>query len=299
MSSKVRNLLRAPDLQPLLDAGDQGFRAPDGQHFPILDGIIGLLREADRVADLGDGGFYDDHPFGESESLDMREVEAGVEPELKGLLHGYAKTAAILDVGCGAGRISNYLGLAGYENLVSLDFSLASLRQVRERTTNTCIWGNNLHLPFADGAFELVITSGVAHHTPEPHRAIEECIRVLEPGGRLYLRVYNRRSFYRYVHSTYGALLRQLYAKRTWRWAGELLGFALFRWVRRALYARPYRPSHILRGKFGNLFLKPMVYFFDRGELESLLAKHAMTIESRSQQGATHRMHCYVARRPA
>lgn len=40
-------------------------------------------------------------------------------------------------------------------------------------------------LPFADGAFDLVIHSDTLEHVPHPVRALEECRRVLAPGGRL------------------------------------------------------------------------------------------------------------------
>ena len=96
-------------------------------------------------------------------------------------------------------------------------------------------------------AFDLVISSGVAHHTPDPRRAVEECARVLAPGGRLYLRVYNRHSLYRWVYGTYGALLRALYARRATRFLGEWSGFRGYRWWRRRVFSRPDADERIVR----------------------------------------------------
>ncbi|WP_082012309.1 class I SAM-dependent methyltransferase [Belnapia sp. F-4-1] len=44
----------------------------------------------------------------------------------------------------------------------------------------------DLHdLPFADGSFDLVVHSDTIEHVAVPVRALEECRRVLAPGGRL------------------------------------------------------------------------------------------------------------------
>src|ERR1700739_1947739 len=40
-------------------------------------------------------------------------------------------------------------------------------------------------LPFADESFDLVFGHAVLHHIPDRERAMEECARVLSPGGRI------------------------------------------------------------------------------------------------------------------
>lgn len=296
-SARVRAALRTPDLDILRDDAT-GFVAPGGGRFPIVDGILCLLPEAERGADLGDGRFYDRHPFGEAARTDPDAVAAGVEGELRELLREYPRSALVLDVGAGAGRVFKYLRLQGFENAVGVDFSLASLRRLCAGDQSACIWGNNLQLPLATAAFDLVISTGVAHHTSDPHRAIEECLRVLAPGGRLYLRVYNRQSLYYCVHRTYGALLRGLDSRPATRRLGEIVGFAAYKWLRQALLSRPALPERLLRARYGNLFLKRQVYFFTADEIEALMQRHHLQVESASRQGSTHRMHCYVVRKP-
>ncbi|MCX5732872.1 MAG: class I SAM-dependent methyltransferase [candidate division NC10 bacterium] len=50
------------------------------------------------------------------------------------------------------------------------------------------------NLPFKDGAFDVVYTFGVIHHTPNTQKAAEEIYRVLKPGGRAIIGVYHRYS---------------------------------------------------------------------------------------------------------
>src|SRR5262249_15922209 len=50
-------------------------------------------------------------------------------------------------------------------------------------------------LPFARDAFDLVYAHGVIQYTTEPARLVEECRRVLQPGGQAVFQVYNRISW--------------------------------------------------------------------------------------------------------
>jgi SAM-dependent methyltransferase len=49
--------------------------------------------------------------------------------------------------------------------------------------------GNAHHLPFPDGAFDVVIASEILEHIPDDASAIAEAVRVLRPGGRLAVTV--------------------------------------------------------------------------------------------------------------
>jgi SAM-dependent methyltransferase len=284
-------------LKPLTENDDSEFRTADGEVYPSIDGVTCLLREDERGTDLGDRQFYDSNPFGTRDWTDKEDVDAGVEDDLKRLLNVYDKDSLIIDVGSGPGRISNYLSLHGYKNIVSLDYSLPSLKQVRENSKNICIWGNNLHLPFASESFDLVISSGVIHHTPDPVKAFDECARIVNKGGRFYVRLYNLHSLYGYLYYTYGAVLRGLNSFAATRWLSDLLGFRVYGLVRKLFFDLPDRDEAALKAKFGNLFTKDMVYFFTTGEIRELMRKNGLAVETAQTLGKTHRMHFYVARK--
>lgn len=43
-------------------------------------------------------------------------------------------------------------------------------------------------LPYADGTFDVVMSNSIVHHIPEPRGSLEEMVRVLSPGGVLFVR---------------------------------------------------------------------------------------------------------------
>ena len=298
INPELRELLRSPgQLKSLLGGASDGkLYTDDGEQYPILDnGIICLLKEDERGADLGDAHFYESHPFGARDWSNLADVESGVETQLKKLVRALPGDARIIDVGAGTGRISNYLSLLGLKNVISLDFSITSLSIVKEHSNNLCIWGNNLHLPFESNSFDFVISSGVIHHTPDPHRCFEELVRILKPGGTLYLRVYNIQSMYGYLYYSYGSVLRLLERSASTQWLADLIGFKVYKLIRSLFFRLPSRDDSTLRAKYANLFTKAMVYFFSTDELRKLMAKYNMEVQSANTGSITHRMHCYVA----
>ena len=51
------------------------------------------------------------------------------------------------------------------------------------------------NLPFDDQSFDVVVSFGVLHHTPDTEKALAEIFSVLKPGGRIMLMLYHRNSF--------------------------------------------------------------------------------------------------------
>jgi SAM-dependent methyltransferase len=62
-------------------------------------------------------------------------------------------------------------------------------------------------LPFDDASFDRVYSWGVVHHTPDTGKAIDEAIRVLQPGGTLCVMLYARHSWTSYGFWVRHALL--------------------------------------------------------------------------------------------
>ena len=115
----------------------------------------------------------------------------------------------VLDAGCGAGRFLEVAAKLGAE-IVGVDLSLSV-----EGTQKTLGHHPNLHLvqgsifdlPFKSGAFDACYCIGVLQHTPDPLRATSSLPRILKPGGRLAVTIYEKRRFST-LHSKY--LIRKL-----------------------------------------------------------------------------------------
>jgi 2-polyprenyl-3-methyl-5-hydroxy-6-metoxy-1,4-benzoquinol methylase len=103
--------------------------------------------------------------------------------------------AAVLDVGCGAGRFTE-VALSMGAQVFALDYS-AAVDACRENFAAH----PNLHLlqadvyalPFQHERFDFVYCLGVLQNTPDPHKACLALPPLLKPGGELAVDVYPRR----------------------------------------------------------------------------------------------------------
>lgn len=116
----------------------------------------------------------------------------------------------VAEVGCGPGRATLFMERRGID-VWAVDLSIGSLR-LAERRAPACrfVLASNLALPFADNAFDAVVSDGVIHHTADAYRAFCENVRILRPGGTMYVGVYRRRRYYYYVYTYLGRPIRWL-----------------------------------------------------------------------------------------
>ncbi len=105
----------------------------------------------------------------------------------------------VLEVGIGLGTDFVRFVRAGAA-AVGVDLTEAAVEAVEKRLQLEGLRAEVLvadaeRLPFADGAFDLVYSYGVLHHTPDTRRALDEARRVLAPGGEARIMLYSRRSW--------------------------------------------------------------------------------------------------------
>lgn len=111
----------------------------------------------------------------------------------------------ILDVGCGIGTyLRRFLDLSPH--VFGIDVSLERLAQARPSLGNLVAAGGE-NLPFADGAFDVLVFNEVIEHVADDRRAIEEALRVLEDGGHAVIYAPNRL----YPFETHGVYWRGRY----------------------------------------------------------------------------------------
>lgn len=115
----------------------------------------------------------------------QRSVEA-----LGGSLHG----ARILDVGCGGGILAEELARRGAD-VVGVDRSVPSLdAALRHRGTLAVRYAGSdaAAMPFAEGAFDGVVSSDFLEHVFDLDAVTREIARVVKPGGFVLFDTINR-----------------------------------------------------------------------------------------------------------
>ncbi|WP_310481741.1 methyltransferase domain-containing protein [Chamaesiphon sp. VAR_48_metabat_403] len=98
----------------------------------------------------------------------------------------------ILDVGCGIGGSSLYLAEKFGAQVTGITLSPVQANRARERARAAGLAAkadfqvaNALEMPFADNSFDLVWSLESGEHMPDKVKFLQECYRVLKPGGKL------------------------------------------------------------------------------------------------------------------
>ncbi len=124
--------------------------------------------------------------------------------------------AVVLDFGCGPGHdLVAITERARPARLIGMDVASTSLAEARARLALHGVAEPELvlldegspHIPLDDASVDFFVSSGVLHHIPDVEPVLRELHRVLRPGGRGRVMVYNRDSIW--VH-LYVPFVRQL-----------------------------------------------------------------------------------------
>jgi SAM-dependent methyltransferase len=171
--------------------------------YPDQDGVPSLLAgidTADRDPITGRvKAFYEEHPFPNYDGVqgfgDL--VNRGMKnPFMKRLLDAVGSNKLVLECGCGTGQWSHFLSLNN-NHVLGIDLSLSSLRlavdhKVRNNVPRSSFVQMNIfELGVKDESFDVVISSGVLHHTKDAPRAFASIVRKAKPGGIVVVGLYN------------------------------------------------------------------------------------------------------------
>lgn len=105
--------------------------------------------------------------------------------------HAPRGTGPVLDAGCGTGLLGDWLGILGFGPVEGLDLSAGMLAVARAKGSYARLHQLALGgpLPFADGAFAAVISTGVFTTGHVGAEALPELVRITQEGGPLVLTV--------------------------------------------------------------------------------------------------------------
>ena len=259
--------------------GDGGTLDGDGlrcgrcsRRFATTEGVPQLFwpHEAFVGADPTEAvkAFYEKTPFPNYD--DHESVRSLIEKSRRGryadeLNRALPFNSTMLEVGCGTGQLTNFLGLS-CRRVIGADMCLNSLMLAerfrrQHRLARVRFVQMNLFKPcFQPAQFDVVLCNGVLHHTGDPHGGFERLLPLVKPGGYIIVGLYNR----------YGRLMTNL-RRRVFALSGGrgqwldpyLRKTRLSRDKRRAWFEDQYRHPHE-----STHTIAEVIDWFDRANLE-------------------------------
>jgi len=144
--------------------------------------------------------FYEETPFPNYDGMDSRDTlkrKARESVFARLLDEQISRPATILEVGCGTGQMTNFLGMGWCRTVIGTDICMNSLKlakRFRDRFSinNAYFVQSNLFKPpFPQASFDVLISNGVLHHTSDCAGAFRSIAQLVKPGGFIIIGLYN------------------------------------------------------------------------------------------------------------
>lgn len=156
-------------------------------------------KEKNKITDI-EKSFYEETPFPNYEELES--IDSLLQKAQKGIFARLLNEQTpfnirVLEVGCGTGQLSNFLGIT-HRFVFGTDMCFNSLKlaeNFREKNhlNRVGFYQMNLFKPiFKEESFPLVICNGVLHHTDDPFSGFQSIAKLVKKGGYIIIGLYNR-----------------------------------------------------------------------------------------------------------
>ena len=147
--------------------------------------------------------------------------------------------AAVLDVGCGAGLLSEAMAEAG-AHVTGIDLAPNLLKVARLHGLETSIKVDYREIAVETlaaeqpASFDVVTCMEMLEHVPDPAAIIDACARLLKPGGRLFVSTLNRTPAAFALAIVGAEYVARLLPKGTHQYRDFIKPAELARWLRAA-----------------------------------------------------------------
>jgi len=154
--------------------------------------VVDHFRDASREW----GSRYTARPSRMSD-LDLQLRQRNVLRLLQGALHGHARPARVVDIGCGSGDVldpvpRDVVRVAGMDRVPEMVSEAA-----RRHLEDSFVVGDAQRPPFRPGGADVVTCLGVLEYLPDPRAALHALGELVRPGGWVLFSVPNRASVLR------------------------------------------------------------------------------------------------------
>lgn len=135
-------------------------------------------------------------------------------------LYGEHRGQVVMDYGCGPGNdVVGFLAHSKAAKVIGVDISDTALSLARRRLDlhgfdasrfdliQTC--DTSKAVPLATESVDYIYCEGVLHHTSNPRDILADFGRVLRPGGKACIMVYNRDSVWLHLYTAYEKMILQ------------------------------------------------------------------------------------------
>jgi 2-polyprenyl-3-methyl-5-hydroxy-6-metoxy-1,4-benzoquinol methylase len=173
-------------------------------HASMRDGVHGFV--ADGYADSF-GSQWQEFARTQLDSANGTTISEARFADLTGWTADDLRGRTVLDAGCGAGRFTE-IAIRSGANVTAVDLSsavYAARANVDGAERARFVQASVFALPLPERSFDYVFSIGVAQHTPDPLNFVRCVAKMVRPGGRAALWIYER---------TLKALLRPKYILR-------------------------------------------------------------------------------------
>src|ERR1019366_4929606 len=115
----------------------------------------------------------------------------------------FVRGKRVLDIACGEGYGAAALQKAGAARVTGVDISEAACFHARSKYGIDAKLGAAEKIPLGEGSVDVVVSFETIEHIPNPDRFLDECVRVLVPGGRLIISTPNKSIYGQAVQNPY------------------------------------------------------------------------------------------------
>ncbi len=200
----VLQFLACPETGDTLEQENNNLISKNGTKYPITDNIPRLLiptksKEEEKVREKMQK-FYETVTLPGYDGIDSPSVlmdKAKKSGFGRWLDEAISPMASVMEVGCGTGQMTNFLGLVSSRKVMGIDQSIPSLKlgqafkEKFDLKNVSFIQGNIFTLPAKNNSVDILICSGVLHHTPDPYKGFTELLKKVKPGGYIVIGLYN------------------------------------------------------------------------------------------------------------